>query len=223
MMRPSGWTLLIATVLVCMLVSGCAKKTSTTPTEQSQNPKPSIDATAVVEPKSAEFEKMRRSLVGIWLGQADIDVDKAQQRMAALEGDDRAQLESLVGDFMTTIMAIDFRDDGTMDSEIELTFGGQDSELEASHGTWKIVDVQQNCVTVATVEQLADGSVEESQQSFEFDEDRNVLVTTVPVQNGLRDLNPRLVFRREFLTPPTDRVATDEQSDPSKTTPGRTR
>ncbi len=223
MIRSNRWTLLIATVLMCMLVLGCAKKTTTKPTEQSQNPKPSIDATAVGEPRSAGFEEMRRSLVGIWLGQTGIDTDKLQQKLAALEGDSKAELESLVQDFMTTIMAIDFRDDGTMDSEIELTFGGQDLELEASHGTWKIIEVQQNCVTVATVEQLADGTIEESQQSFEFHEDRSMLVTTVPAQNGLRDLNPRLVFHREFLTPPNDMAATDEQTNPSGTTSGRLR
>jgi hypothetical protein len=205
-----------------MLVPGCAKKTSTNPTEQSQDHQPS-DATAAREPKSARFEEMRCSLVGIWLGQAALDMDKLQQKLAALEDDSRAELESLVQDFMTTIMAIDFHDDGTMDSEIELTFGGQNSELETSHGTWKIIQVQQNSVTVATVEQLADGTIEESQQSFEFHEDQSVLVTSVPVQNGLLDLNPRLVFHREFLTPPNDMAATDEQTNASAATGGRFR
>lgn len=189
---------LLATAFLCACLTGCGEsKTEPAPTEDSTTSgSENGDETAAMDP--AQRQQMQNVLVGVWLGMPQLNQERLEQKLATLDADAKARLLTFVQNFKTTVMAIEYRADGKVYSEIQVTVDNQ-PVFEASEGNWKVARASENRVSISTVENLADGKISQSTSDYTLYEKNNVMVTTVPTHAELADLNPQMVFTRENL------------------------
>ena len=194
-MTRSGFALLALMALTISL--GCAgeKKAGESQTAADADKTASTNAD---EPRV--LTEIERRLVGVWLGEAYLDDQLVQTTLDSVtESQQKTAIQNHVTSFRSTIMAIQFNADGTMEQQINITpVGGQTLDGK-SVGNWAVIDHEGNQLIVETVELDDQGAEAVAERLFEISEDGMVLATPAPVDPALANCNPMLLFGRQIM------------------------
>ena len=138
-------------------------------------------------------------LVGIWLGSATLDETKLQQKLEWLVPEQRVAAVAKAKSFLSTVIAIEFRTDGTVENDLEMISEDGKVIQDGSRGSWKVIQSKSDGLVVETLERLTDGSLAADQVFYRFSEDRNRFTLVIPVTKDLQGCDARLVFERQIL------------------------
>ncbi len=163
---------------------------------------------------SAPVALTARSLAGVWLGKAVLDARKLEQRVSQLDPENQKVASAKAKSFLSTVMAMEFRENGTLESEVELISTQGQILRDGSLASWRVLDAKPNGLLVQIQERLADGTIASDQHFYQFSADRNQIAFRVPVSPELRDCDAMVVFERKTL-PPTN-VATGPKATLTK-------
>lgn len=178
--------------------TGCAKESATEakkepPVSQTQTVNENDIAQKAVTPVAQSPQ-----LVGVWLGEAKLDMVKLQQKLDQMPPDYRRAAEAKAKSFLSMVMGVDFRADGTVESEVELfSLDGQKLH-DGSLGAWKVVSVDGDNVHVENQENLSDGSISINQNVYQF-LTADTMKLDVDAVEDLKDCSPQLIFTRQIL------------------------
>jgi hypothetical protein len=178
--------------------SGCGTSTETNQTEYSQ-PKPAL------EPEQPQRDlvagvPLDQKLVGVWLGEAYLDESRLELKLQTLPPQQQQEILQRARTFMTTMMAVDFRADGTLENDGEVTpVGGTPIRLGGS-GTWRAIESNENKLLIETTEKLADGTISTTKQLYRFYPDGRQVALTIEMDE-LDGCSPMIIFTRQHLSP----------------------
>lgn len=199
-MKSLAWVKKLVLVLSIGLVIGavgCSSKT----VDSGGSPQSGSEATSaqgsVVTP---------RSLTGAWLGEAAIDQEKLQSKMAQLDKEAQALAGIRAKSFLSTAMAMEFHENGTVDNEVEVISTQGKFLREGSSAVWKVLETKPHALLVQIQEKLPNGTVATERMFFQFSADRNKMAVGVPVGPDLQGCDAMIVFERKSL-PPTNVAA----------------
>ena len=207
--RPS--TKLLVGLVVMMGIWGCAKAPKEETRQQPEVP--------VVSPKSQVAQSKQvnpdvvNKLVGVWLGTATLDEPVFEKALSQLSNGNRKLALSQARSFLSTVMAIEFRKDGSIESEVEIVTVDGDTIRDTSTGAWQLVESVGDQVRLEMQENQSDGSITTDQKVYQFVEN-NKFVLKVPVSDQLTRANARLIFVRQIL--PRNNVAQGGMENPQR-------
>jgi hypothetical protein len=193
---------LLCVIFVAGLCNGCGS-----PTDTSKAVDVKTQPSTVAEPSKPELVAgipLEQKLVGVWLGEAYVDQSLLERKLQTLSPVRQQEILQRAQTFMTTVMAVDFRADGTMENEGEVIPAGGSPIRLGSQGTWQAIESDQNKLLVAVTEQLADGSFSTTNQLYQFYPDGKQVALTVAMDE-LSSCNPMIIFTRQNL--PSTNVA----------------
>jgi hypothetical protein len=190
------WTAtLVASVTFCFVL-GCGGK--------SEAP---AGATSEQASTNVQYADLADKLVGVWLGEAYLDEDRFAERLENLT---QPQVDDLVRKaqyFVGTVMAIDFKPNGTLENQIEIAPPGVDPISQQGEGTWRIIEVREDGVVVEIAELNPDGSKTMSRKAYRFYDDGEHFAVSIPLEDVLGECNPMIVFERQHLDEPQGTIA----------------
>lgn len=187
---PGRWLL---SAIVCLLF-GCSNSNPPSdtdqkePTTQSSMPQ---DQVATVSPVV--------QLTGVWLGEAAMDEAKFEQKLSQLAPGQQQLTLAKARSFMSMVMAVEFRNDGTVENGVEIVSTDGQVLRDSSIGKWKIVSAENNDFVVEIQETLSDGTIATDQNVYTFLPDGDRFAMSVIVSEELQGCNPMMVFQRKSL------------------------
>ncbi len=190
--------ILLLTVVSIVGFSGCGNSTETNQTEYLQ-PQPAM------EPEQPQRDlvagiPLEQKLVGVWLGEAYLDESRLELKLQTLPPQRQQEILERARTFMTTILAIDFRADGTLENDGEVTpVGGTPIRL-GGNGTWRALESNENKLLIETTERLVDGTISTTKQLYRFYPDGRQVALTVEMDE-LDSCSPMIIFTRQHLSP----------------------
>ena len=101
--------------------------------------------------------------------------------------------------FLSTVIAIDFRKDGTVENEMEIVSTNGQVLRDGATGTWSVIESTSESILVETEEKLSDGTTSKSQTRYQFLTNDNEFAMPVEVSQELAQFNARIVFQRQSL------------------------
>jgi hypothetical protein len=137
------------------------------------------------------------NLVGHWAGVSYLDEAKLKQKYDSLT--DPAQKEALVRAaeaFLSLVVAVEYKANGTMESDVEMLGTNGEVVREVVAGTWRVVEAKGLKLIVEVQERVADKTPEPVRKFFQFYEGGDNLATPIETAPELADLNPLIVFER---------------------------
>ncbi len=146
-------------------------------------------------------------LDGIWAGVGYLDQEKLTKQLESMpEGDAKEILMHKAGTFLSIVAAMEFRADGQLETDMEIT--GEDGEVvrEPTIGTWKIIEVRDSRRLVELNETLDDKSERSTRQLIQFYEDGQHIAVVIESDPALADFNPLIVMERV----PAEKIAKAE-------------
>ncbi|MFK7769099.1 MAG: hypothetical protein AB8B55_17885 [Mariniblastus sp.] len=179
-------------------ITGCGK-TSETPTE----PKTKTETTQSKETPTdlVATVSMKQQLTGVWLGVASMDQSGFQEKLNRMQPAERSVAVAKASSFLSTVMAIDFRQDGTVENDLEIVATNGQVLREGTLGTWAVLESTTDGVLVETSEKLADGTVSKSQKRYQFSTNSNEFAMPVEVDEELKPFNAQMIFQRQSPNP----------------------
>lgn len=194
-------------------VVGCGETAPTSPEStdsQTSTPAPAASDSAARSANPAAgvvpTAITARNLTGVWLGEAVLDQQKLQQTVSQLDAEAQKLVGVKVESFLSTVMAMEFREDGTVENEVEIRSTDGKMLRDGSVASWRILESKPNGLLVQTQERIADGSVATDQLFYQFSGDRNRIAIQIPVSQELQGCDAMIVFERQTL-PPTNVAA----------------
>lgn len=137
------------------------------------------------------------TLNGYWAGVAYLDMDKLQEKLAATKDVELQNLIKLQAQmFMSMVSVVNFKPNGTVESELEVNDENNEVVTESIVGRWKVVESRDAKFLVDVLEQQASGSSVTVRKLFQFYEDGEHMASPVETSPELADLNPLIVFER---------------------------
>ena len=176
--------------VVCV---GCGKP-KPVPTNESPAQAPA-DETSEFQFRSPE--EAQRSLAGLWLGQAVINQDTLKNLLADMT---EAQQQALLKEsqtFVSTQMAMQLADDGSMETAVEVTPVGAQPIQGQTIARWSVVATEGNQVIVRTMQQNENGEATESQTVYAMSPDGNRIVMQANVGSALAQCEPLIYLDRQ--------------------------
>lgn len=143
------------------------------------------------------------AITGVWFGTASLDTNKLQQKVQGLTQEEQNAVAAKAQSFLSTVMAMDFRANGTVENEVELKSIDGQVIRDGSVGQWKVVEAKPNGLLVETQEKMSNGIVTTNQVFYQFFANGNQIAISVPVSQDLEGCDSMLVFERRTL-PPTN-------------------
>ena len=192
------WSIVLIISMVSCFLLGCGTETKAT-------------AEAVTQPhglaNKEAYAAMRNKLVGVWLGKAQLDRTRLTKLMEPMPRQSVAEISHKADYFTGTLMAIEFRHDGTLENEIEITPPGEQPISATGFGTWHIVDADDRGIVVEIAEHNRDGSITTSRKTYQFYEDGDHFAVSIPLESVLAECNPLIIFERQYLDQPQGSLA----------------
>lgn len=170
------------------LSGGCAK-------QEAAPASPESNATETETENQTAQQDLGQQLVGVWLGQAQVDPVRLQEKLQSTDEAERAALQRTVQNFLTTVIAIQYTADGQVEHDIEMTVDGGPPLRESSIGKWKVVGQSGRQVEIEVVEQLSDGSTAETRKRVTVGPEGNRIELEAPI--GIDGIGARLVLERQ--------------------------
>ncbi len=184
------WTLtLVLSVTVCFVL-GCGGDSDSVSEART---------TTNTELATADHSGAADKLVGVWLGEAYLDENMLVQRIENLA---QPQVDDIIRKaqyFVGTVMAIDFRPNGTLENQIEISAPGVEPISQVGEGTWRIVGVDGESLVVEIAESNPDGSKTMSRKAYRFSDGGERFAVSIPLEDVLGECNPMIVFERQYL------------------------
>jgi hypothetical protein len=155
-------------------------------------------------------------LDGVWAGVGYLDEEKlAAQLQTMPEGEAKTSLITKASLFLSLVAAMEFKPDGSLETELEIT--GTDGKVlrEPAVGRWTLVEARENRALVELVERLPDETERTSRRLLQFYEDGEHLAMLMETDAALQEFNPLVIMARI----PAGSVA---QLPPNSSDPGAT-
>lgn len=191
----SKLSLLACLTAITIGISGCGKTDSPadskTNSETSQTEEALQDQVATIS--------LQQKLTGVWLGAAQLDQAPLQDALNQMPPAERAVTLTKARSFLSTVIAIDFRKDGTVENEMEIVSTNGQVLRDGATGTWSVIESTSEGILVETVEKLSDGTTSKSQTRYRFLTNDNEFAMPVEVGQDLAQFNARIVFQRQSL------------------------
>ncbi len=191
----SKLSLLACLTAITIGISGCGKTDSPadskTNSETSQTEEALQDQVATIS--------LQQKLTGVWLGAAQLDQAPLQDALNQMPPAERAVTLTKARSFLSTVIAIDFRKDGTVENEMEIVSTNGQVLRDGATGTWSVIESTSEGILVETVEKLSDGTTSKSQTRYRFLTNDNEFAMPVEVGQELAQFNARIVFQRQSL------------------------
>lgn len=181
----------LISVLVCG-VFGCAKKE---PSEPATGDKSTSQSQAQLD-QVAEIPSAQQ-LPGVWLGEAVLDEVKLHHKVRQLPYESREVALAKARSFLSTVMAIEYRSDGTLENDLAIVSIDGQILRDDSFGSWRVVESKDDGLVVETQEQLSDGTVATDQVFYKFFDGGNRFAMAVPVNEDLQGCDAMMVFERQ--------------------------
>jgi len=189
------WSIVLVTCLAFSFAVGCGSGDSTGARNET-----SLETTAEATCKTSSVrDQIREQLVGVWLGGAYIDEVVLAEKLKNYSPQESEEILRQAQYFAGTIMAIDFKSDGSLINDIEISSPSGQRQREEGHGTWRIAQVADDGFVVEISEQHEDGSVSQSQKVYKFYDDGNHFAVSIPLANLLGECNPLIIFERQNM------------------------
>lgn len=137
------------------------------------------------------------NLAGHWAGVSYLDETKLKQKYDSLT--DPAQKEALVRAaeaFLSLVVAVEYKANGTMESDVEMLSTNGEVVREVVVGTWRVVETKGLKLIVEIQERVPDKTPEPVRKFFQFYEGGDHLATPIETAPELAELNPLIVFER---------------------------
>ena len=169
------------------------------------------DATQSTAAPESLVVEAKNKVVGTWLGGAVLDQAKLDQLVATKTEAEKQALLAQASSFLSTVMAIEFNENGQMINEVEITPHGMQTLIDSSAGSWKVVEADAERMIIETQTESPDGTMASDQKVYKFYEDGDHFAVLVPLQNELDECAPLIIFERQnmdeaaILTPLTRR------------------
>lgn len=179
--------------LLLLIAAGCSSSGSGDTSDQpSQTGRASGDQVADSQPV------VDSRLLGVWLGTATIDQQRLKSKMDTLSDAEREQIRAIVDSYLSTVMAMQFDDQGTVENDVEMKLNGR-TIRETSVGVYRIVDRTDSALEIEVREQLQDGTQLTTRKTIRFGADGRTMEFEVPLGESLDGVGARLVFERQML------------------------
>ncbi|MEM7454552.1 MAG: hypothetical protein AAF456_09410 [Planctomycetota bacterium] len=199
-----SWSLLLLFCVFFSFIAGCSSESATSTesgieTDDVQVATAGALSSSFGSIREADPETASGQLVGIWLGAAYFDEDSLAAKLAELNEEERELAMREARYFGATIMAINFRADGTLVNQIEvLPESGSPHQTPEISGTWEVLSEQGSTMVIKTIEQFDDGVELPSQRVFTL-YDKDHFAMQVPMAGILNGCRPVMVFERQNL------------------------
>ena len=190
-MARKGLSLLVLFGLAITL--GCStEKKDTQPADEKKNDKTTSTST---DSGPRVLTQTEQKLTGVWLGAAFLEEKLVETEFEAKTTDEaKLALVDEAEAFLSTIVAIHFKPDGTFEQDIELSATGA---RQTGAGTWRVTGEQGEKLVVQTIERDADGNEVKAENLYQFYPDGNGFAMPAPVVDSLAKCNPLLIFSRQ--------------------------
>lgn len=191
-MAHKGLSLLMLCGLAIAI--GCSsEKKETKPADE----KKSADKTAATstDTGSRVLTQTEQKLAGVWLGAASLKEELVEAEFEARTADeDKLAFVNEAEAFLSTVVAIHFKRDGTFEQDIELVATGA---RQTGSGTWRVTGEQGDKLVVQTTELDADGNEVQAEYLYKFHPEGNEFAMPAPVVDSLTKCSPQLIFSRQ--------------------------
>lgn len=194
---PDHHALVLGSVLlaISLLSLGCGA--------DSNSAKPGNEATVpdqTAQMMNSGASGLQQNLVGIWLGDARIDQAELGARLATLTPEKQEEVKNVAANFLTTVMAMQYTENGEFENEVEMSINGGAPIRDVSLGTYQVLSADTNDVRIKVNEQLADGSTTHSERLIRFNADRSQCEVAVPLGADFAGVTAKLVFTKQEMT-----------------------
>ena len=194
--RCIGSALTIMMAGVAALSVGCAERPASVSSAGEQDQAPAAIATGVSDRRETAAP-LSDVIVGTWLGQAMLDETALEQKLEQLPADQQEKVFVIADNFMSTVMAMDIREDGTIESEVEMQPIGERPIRDSTVGQWRATQIDNDQLSVELAELAQDNSTVVTKRSFRFYPDRNAFVMSVPIPAELKGCQAMMIFERQ--------------------------
>lgn len=182
-----------------VLSIGCAERpapVSAVDSQQEQGPAAVATGSSNANANAAKAP-LADVVVGTWLGQAMLDETALEQKLEQLPADEQERIFVIAENFLSTVMAMDVRNDGTIESDIEMQPLGEPAIRDNTVGQWRATQIDDDQLAVELAELAADDSTVITKRSFRFYPDRNAFVMSVPIPTELEGCQAMMIFERQ--------------------------
>ncbi len=190
-MPRNGLSLLLLCVLTFAL--GCSSEKNDSQSSDDTKTKKTVSNST--ESGQRVLTAAEQTLAGVWLGTAFLEDQLVEAEFEAKPSDE--EKNAFVNEaelFLTTIVAIHFKADGTFEQDIEQSASGL---RQVGEGTWRVRDQQGDKLIVETVERDAEGNEVTAERLFQLYPDKNSFAMPAPVGDSLSQCNPLLIFSKQ--------------------------
>lgn len=178
---------------LALLASGCAQpaaeESRSTPEEETQNENVN---------QTADVETTTHPLVGVWLGQGMLDLNSAAIATEGLSATTRQEVESAARVFLATEMAIEFKENGVMETAVEVVnkFGKRESGIGLA--TWEASQTMTpGEYRVVSVEEQSDGSKVTDYKTYRLSQSGQTLNLMVDLPGVLGQCQPKIALQKQ--------------------------
>jgi hypothetical protein len=204
--------LLLAGAVALGSFSGCNSGAENRSAQPTQTDNQAGSESAAVQQDLLAGVNAKQQLIGVWLGQALLDEEALLQKLKPLSPPQRTEVLRSAEEFLTTVMAMELRGDGSMEKEFEITPNGGQPLRDGGSGAWRIVESKGDQAVMETTATLFDGTVVTDRQLLRFYPDGNRLAVSVQLGDTLAGCNPQIVLYRQPL-PDADLAERDEGTE----------
>lgn len=201
--RSSRTLILVSILFAGFLVGmpGCSEPNSET-SDKSQSTDPGTETASVTIPTNATVEAKLTldDLPGIWLGNAVLDEAKLTQKISSLTPEQQELVLAKASSFLSTIMAIEYKTDGTLENDLEMVSMDGQVMRDGSQGNWRVLESRVDGLVIETSETLPNGTIAKNESFLKFFADGNRFVTAVTLGPDLQDCDAMIVFEKQQLT-----------------------
>ena len=197
--RSSRTIILFSLLLAGSLAGtpGCSEPTL------EQNPTAELKSQVAPAPNSAaiagETQPNLNALPGIWLGNAVLDQAKLTQKISSLTPAQQELVLAKATSFLSTIMAVEYRSDGTLENDLEMVSMDGQVMRDGSQGNWRVLETRVDGLLVETSETLPNGTIAKTESFLKFFAEGNRFVTAVTLGQDLQDCDAMIVFEKQQL------------------------
>ena len=183
---------MVAALTIGLVAAGCSQSS---PENKKTEPQDQTGQTDTDQVASMELDSR---LFGVWLGRPTLDRKKVESRLADLDPSQREGIEQRVESFMTTLMAMEFTERGTVENDVEMQIDGK-TVRETSVGKWRVTGRTEDSIDIVVEETLRDGTQITTRKTVWLDSSGNQIRFDVPLGEPLESVDSGLIFERKSL------------------------
>jgi hypothetical protein len=179
--------------------SNDAKKSAPASMPQTETQSETDGLSTTTESTTPEAKLNPDRVVGIWLGTAAFNEANLKSKLNSLEEMRQDNVIAQAESFLSTVMAIEFRRDGSFENDLEMVAVDGQPLRDGTQGQWRMVESNGQAFVIETTETSTEGTTSTSQATYQLGQDVNEFSLSVPVTADLQGCDARLVFKRQLI------------------------